>query len=445
MPGEIVDFILKLVALAGKLPVQVGLPQAVTTILPPLATAGQLLVAFVRTTAREHSKKVLREKVVSLRAFVSSFPAADLSRDDQQALLDADTERQRAVAELARMAATAAAAAAAAARPRSRLRQTFLLYTPQPRWLVILHTLFYMCVLELAFIAVFLALSFDDVETRFALLVSLMMFTLVAAVTWGLSTDLDRDAGGRRNLLQRGLLAHRPARPSMWLVHILFWFLFTGMTVLVMLLLQAAAQGESLDGWFEGSLVAVVTIMCWSFATDVDRRRDGSPNIGRRLFLFYAPDRRVLWALHVLFYAFALAAVTGTSDVLRGRTEYDPASFALVPILFCASVAWVIRDVAVGREPWSGGIPRRIAWLKIGRLPRNWPRGVLFVLCGLLFYVSVCLWPVLAFDLVRTDEGFGLDFSYLFRVVLPAATIGFAARWCARKVQEPRAAPPELV
>ena len=63
----------------------------------------------------------------------------------------------------------------------------------------------------------------------------------------------------------------------------------------------------------------------------------------------------------------------------------------------------------------------------------------------LLFYASLSLWSVLAFSVLRTDGGFGVNVEYLFKIVLPIAAIGYVARWGALRLQERRAALPEAV
>jgi hypothetical protein len=327
---------------------------------------------------------------------------------------------------------------------RGPLQRWLLLYVPERRWRWLWHVLFYISLLAVVSVLGLLpeAIRSKDVDVLSAVAVWLLLALIFRKVA--VRQDRNERKLGR---LQRWLLLYAPRRRWVWLLHILFWAEVLAIAVISISLLQEALGTRSVTPTDAVMLLYCLTALFifWGLASDVEQARQGPPEVLRRVFLLYMPDRRLLWTLHILFYLSVLTAVAGLVDVTTGQFAVRVVStttgeeilttpaVVIVSVLYFVLIALVSRTLAVGLEPWGTKMPPWITWFWLGHLPRGWLRRSGFLLATLVFCASAVLWPLLVLDAVddlRTHEGWRA-----FMIPLSVVGLGLAGRWVARRLQ----------
>src|SRR5262249_47587229 len=235
----------------------------------------------------------------------------------------------------------------------------------------------------------------------------------------------------------RLLLLYEPTRPAMWILHILFFFL------LVTFLFAPNAAWEVTHylamALLVIGLVGLFMVLIRGLVLILEPDEVLSPL--RRWFLLYNPPRRIITAVHFLFFIMLLACGPGLAMMIlfMGMQTTD---VARIPIaerwLGLVAITLVIREVAAANDPLKSALTEP-TWF--GRLFCIWkPQHGLAWLPRIVFYCSC--WSLLAElpqIMIGADGNFGnIDLTknrYVFMICAAYMALTVAARGAARAIE----------
>lgn len=391
MPEGLLEILLKLLGHLLSILKLLPIPPKVAgtvSLLPPLIGAAQVSWKFVQNLSGEHKKKVLRERILGLQNFLKSLSETELTDKQTQATQDARRERDEAMGELARLAVTESTAAVTEpSRKRNWVRRTLLLYAPKPRAIWILHALFYFFSLE--FIAILLVAVADaatgTLETAADMIPALAVFLTPVLLCWGLASDLDRSGVRERNLLQRWLLLYAPQRRLRWVWHVLFYLSLMALGSLLMLLPEAIQSKDVPDTLFAIAMYLLVALLFRGAAVRPDRNERKFGLLSHWLLL-YAPRKRWVWILHVLFWTYVIAVAALSAEIVQAVLGKQSVSLMDAATVFYAVITmFIFWGLASDLEQDRQGPPGALRRAFLLYVP---DRGLLWIL-HILFYLTV--------------------------------------------------------
>lgn len=246
-----------------------------------------------------------------------------------------------------------------------------------------------------------------------------------------LAAALERARGPNR--IERWLLLYRPSRGVGWIVHTLFYI---GLTATFMMLIafvagtakhgqDLAELGSALAGW----LVILAVFRAWAVRFDPLARNSTVRRRFQNFFLLYAPAKRGVWTLHILFYVSLLFLISALVAIpLLGRGDERTLLALVSTVVSMGFAAFVIREWSRGFEPEQQGIQARRwrALLRPASRSIAWvPRIVLF--CD-VFFLPLAL--SVAFENENGDltwRFLSWNWGYILRVLAPMIMIAIAA------------------
>jgi hypothetical protein len=235
----------------------------------------------------------------------------------------------------------------------------------------------------------------------------------------------------------RLLLLYEPSRPAMWILHILFFFF---LVVLLFALIGIWYETDDLAMSFAiTGLVGQFLVLIRGLVLILEPDPIVSPL--RRWFLLYNPPRKIMTAVHLLFFIMLLVCGLMLPTMIGGirvqRT--DVARIALgYGWLTLVAITFVIREIAAAADPLKSALTEP-TWFR--RLFCIWkPRHGLEWLPRIVFYCS-CWWFLfqLPLTVIGADGNFGnIDLAknrYVFVVCAAFMALTVTARGAARAVE----------
>ncbi len=235
----------------------------------------------------------------------------------------------------------------------------------------------------------------------------------------------------------RLLLLYEPTRPAMWILHILFFFFFVFLLCAPILAWSATHDLKMVPEAISSMGLFVVFIRGLVLILEPDEVV--SPL--RRWFLLYNPPRKIMTAVHLLFFVMLLGCVFDVPTTW-GLIQIQKTDVARIVLVLGSLSLWVatfvIREIAAASDPLKSALTEP-TWF--GRLLCIWkPRHGLAWLPRIVFYCSCWLFVgELAMMAVGDDGNFRkIDVAQNRRdLVLSAATLALivSARGAARAIE----------
>lgn len=235
----------------------------------------------------------------------------------------------------------------------------------------------------------------------------------------------------------RLLLLYEPTRPAMWILHILFFFLFM---MFLFALIPISYETQNLAMGLELiSSFGLFVVLIRGLVLILEPDKLVSPL--RRWFLLYNPPRKIMTAVHLLFFIMLLFCglmLPIMIELIRVQ-KTDVARIAVGEVwLTLVVITFVIREIAAASDPLKTALTEPT---RFGRLFCIWkPRHGLEWLPRIVFYSS-CWW--LFFELPQTmigaDGNFGnIDLAkkrYVFVICAAFMALTVTARGAARAIE----------